>query len=102
MMTPGPWDYDQADWPIIINGPEDGDSNVVAIVYTTSESKYHYKPEEAEANARAIAALPDLINALKFTQAALNTAPRFKIPSLERDSYAVASIVDAALKRAGV
>lgn len=45
----------------------------------------------------------DIIDALKLAQRALNTAPRFMIPSLPKDkgdSYKVAAIIDAAVMRA--
>lgn len=47
--------------------------------------------------------MKDLIAALKLAQVALNTAPRFKVPSLPEqydNSYKVASAIDAALKAA--
>jgi hypothetical protein len=45
----------------------------------------------------------EMLQALQLAQHALNTAPRFKIAHLPRehnDSYKVASVVDAAVRRA--
>jgi hypothetical protein len=58
-----------------------------------------WRPE----NARLIACAPGMLAALKLAQAALNTAPRFRIPSLPKehdDSYKVAAVVDAAVRAA--
>jgi len=42
-------------------------------------------------------AVSDIIAALKQAVAALNTAPRFAVPSLDTDSYRIASACDRAL-----
>jgi hypothetical protein len=41
-----------------------------------------------------------MLKALKLAQQALNTAPRFAVPSADTDSYKIASVVDAAVKLA--
>ena len=43
---------------------------------------------------------PDLIAALEQAVAALNTAPRFRVASLDTDSYRIASICDRAIAKA--
>lgn len=43
---------------------------------------------------------PELLAALEQAVAALNTAPRFAVPSLDVDSYQVASICDRAIAKA--
>ena len=46
-----------------------------------------------------------MLRALRMAQAALNTAPRFPVPSLSSDSYRIASAVDNAVRvaeRAGI
>lgn len=59
------------------------------------------RPEaEQRANAHLIAAAPELLAALRMALQALNTAPRFKVPHLETDSYRIASVCDAALAKA--
>jgi hypothetical protein len=45
-------------------------------------------------------AAPDLLKALQQAVAALNTAPRFKVPSLDSDSYEIAAVCDRALAKA--
>jgi len=42
----------------------------------------------------------DLLEALELAVQVLNTAPRFKVPALETDSYKIAAICDQALARA--
>lgn len=54
--------------------------------------------------AAALMGNDSLVAALRLAQTALNTAPRFKIPTLPRehnDSYKVAAIVDKALRELG-
>ncbi len=46
-----------------------------------------------------------MLRALRLAQAALNTAPRFPVPSLSSDSYKIASAVDNAVhvaEKAGI
>jgi hypothetical protein len=43
---------------------------------------------------------PDLVAALEQAVAALNTAPRFRVASLDTDSYRIASICDRAIAKA--
>jgi len=52
------------------------------------------------ADAELLAAAPALLAALKQALAALNTAPRFDVPSLDTDSYRIASVCDRALAAA--
>jgi len=42
-------------------------------------------------------AASELLDALEKAVEALNTAPRFKVPGLDTDSYAVAAICDEAI-----
>lgn len=42
----------------------------------------------------------DLLEALKQARTALNTAPRFAVPSLDTDSYRIATICERAIARA--
>jgi len=57
----------------------------------------HYQAECAE---EAGPAAGDLLTALEQAVQALNTAPRFKVPHLDTDSYAIASICDRAIAKA--
>ncbi len=43
---------------------------------------------------------PTLLAALEQAVAALNTAPRFRVPSLDTDSYRIASLCDRAIAKA--
>ena|ERR1700722_19846575 len=52
------------------------------------------------AEGRLLNAAEDLLRALEQAVAALNTAPRFKVPSLGTDSYKVASLCDRAIANA--
>jgi hypothetical protein len=64
--TPGPWECDTFGNPIIINGPSVGESNIVCFVSDNGfDTKYHYDEKTAVANARLIAASPDLIAACR-------------------------------------
>ena len=59
------------------------------------------KPDsQQEADARLRAAAPDLLAALEQAVMALNTAPCFRVPHLDTNSYRIASICDRAIARA--
>lgn len=45
-------------------------------------------------------AAQDLLDALEQAVAALNAAPRFRVPGLDKDSYQIASICDRAIAKA--
>ena len=55
---------------------------------------------QQEADAHLMAASPEMLDALQQAVTALNTVPRFAVPALDTDSYAIASICDRALARA--
>lgn len=62
-------------------------------------------PEVYAANARLVAAAPEMLSALKLAVQALNAAPRFKVGANEygvggTDSYQIAAVVDAAIAKA--
>ncbi len=64
---------------------------------------FGYDTPNARLCGDAAQCIKDMLAALKLAQAALNTAPRFKVPSLPKqhdDSYKVASAVDAAIRAA--
>ena len=75
--TPGPWECDTGGQPIIINGPEEGEANIVALVYDDHcpprgvLGAYLYGEERAAANARLIEAAPELLRELKNCVAAI-------------------------------
>lgn len=60
----------------------------------------HTLRERFRREGQAADAAPEMLTALKLAQQALNTAPKFKVPSANTDSYKIASAVDAAVKRA--
>lgn len=65
--TPGPWTCDTSGQPIIINPVGDTDPSIIAVLYDRACSPAHTNPiaqfdeETAAANARLIAAAPDLL-----------------------------------------
>lgn len=66
--TPGPWECDTVDQPIVINGPADAEGHDVICTIMDSECKnqtYAYPPEVAAANARLIAQAPALLDLLE-------------------------------------
>lgn len=68
--TPGPWEVDSCGDPLIVNGPEHGDASIVAILATDAANAWGYGEEETRANARLIAAAPDLLDAAEEISAA--------------------------------
>lgn len=51
-------------------------------------------------SATLICAAPELLEACREALAALNTAPRFKVPSRDTDSYAIAVRLEKAIAKA--
>ena len=69
--TPGPWKLDSRDWPLIINGQEETEPNIVAVLESSDKSKglsiennFFYLAKTQLANARLISAAPELLDAL--------------------------------------
>lgn len=85
--TPGPW-YANKDC-IEIDGPEGPRDVTLAVVL---------QPGNAAANARLIAAAPDLLAALQEAVTALNVKEKF--PVYDTDSYAIAARCDKAIAKA--
>ena len=56
----------------------------------------------AEGDAALICAAPDLLDVCRDALAALNTTPRFKVPTRDTDSYAIAARLEKAITKAGV
>jgi hypothetical protein len=91
--TPGPWRVFDAftDPEIVTDRP----------TARETESLVQFKGQRnAKANARLMAAAPELLEALELAVQALNTARRFSVPHLETDSYAIASICDRSIRKA--
>lgn len=67
--TPGPWELDASGEPIIINGQDEGESNIVAVIpYKggTWLGASSYEHNRAVANAKLIAAVPRMLAALEL------------------------------------
>jgi hypothetical protein len=65
-------------------------------------ARQHYKEELSDERTpvRNSDLVADLLAVLQQASAALDTAPRFRVPSLGTDSYRIAALCDAVLKRA--
>lgn len=96
--TPTPWRVDPVDADLIT---ADIDGGIIAEVWSGDGER---SAETVEANAALIVrvcnAHDGFVDALKLALEALNTAPRFRVG--EKDSYRIASAIEAALKQAGV
>ncbi|MCL5884719.1 MAG: hypothetical protein M1377_05180 [Deltaproteobacteria bacterium] len=53
-------------------------------------------------SAALIDVAPELLEMCRDALAALNTAPRFKVPTRDTDSYAIAARLEKAITKAGV
>ena len=62
--TPGPWVRDC--WDILGNDGKDGTGHVCEISRPNSGDEFYWREGEADANARLIAAAPDMLEALKY------------------------------------
>jgi hypothetical protein len=62
-------------------------------------ARNHYEAELSEENRpmRKSDTVTNLLAVLQTALAALNTAPRFRVPSLETDSYRIAALCEAAI-----
>jgi hypothetical protein len=65
-------------------------------------ARNHYEAERSEEGAplQNSDLVTNLLAVLQKALAALNTAPRFKVPSLETDSYRIAALCDAVIAKA--
>ncbi|HOW49902.1 MAG TPA: hypothetical protein PLB26_19850 [Rubrivivax sp.] len=97
MHTPGPWVPRASkfglDFGIVING-----EFVIAEVFSDIRSERHRDVEEARANARLIAAAPELLEALRTTRGNVaSLGPAGAIPFEYREWLAM---LDAAIAKA--
>jgi len=94
--TPGPWFYeisDNCESEFTIHS----DYSQIGMIERWNGDDDQEVMAEAEANARLVAAAPDLLEALEQAVQALNTAPRFAVPHLSTDSYQIAAFCDHAI-----
>jgi hypothetical protein len=94
--TPGPWSYTDRG---LVFGQAQDDADEAPFVCDVCVDCGMMTSQE-EANAQLVASAPDLLAALEQAVAALNTAPRFAVPSLDTDSYAIAALCDRAIAKA--
>jgi hypothetical protein len=95
--TPGPWDCD-LDY-IVAPDPNGRHADIyIAEIADSDEEGRVASVEQQYANRQLITAAPEMLEALLLAQAALNTAPRFRVG--DTDSYRIASIVDHAIANA--
>lgn len=95
--TPGPWKTRRANFlgNVDIITP----NHTLVAVAACEDWGYESAPrKETQGNAQLIAAAPELLEALRQAQRALNAAPRFRVD--DTDSYAIAAIVDRAIHSA--
>lgn len=59
--TPGPWSWDGSDWPFVINDAQDRVIAVIPDPYDQIDPTLRVTEQAAEANARLIAAAPELL-----------------------------------------
>jgi hypothetical protein len=95
--TPGPWGAVDCAHDYSIQEIHDVNGDIVAVAV---REEHNEDSTETTQNARLIAAAPEMLSALKLAIHALNRARRFQVPSVEMDSYEIATIVDAAIKKA--
>jgi hypothetical protein len=97
--TPGPWD---CDLDYIVAPDPNGrhpDIYIAEIAHCDDEGRVA-SYEQQHGNRQLITASPTMLEALLLAQAALNTAPRFRVG--DTDSYQIATIVDHAIAVATV
>ena len=87
--TPGPWTISEGR---VIYGNRGMIRPFVVLVDDD------HNDAETEANARLIAAAPELLGAVQLALRALNVAPRFKVPGAG-DSYEVCSELERVLRK---
>ena len=71
-----------------------------ALVDVEGDTEYEQSRCIDTDDGRLLDAAADLLGAIAQAVAALNTAPRFRVPSLGTDSYAIAALCDAAIAKA--
>lgn len=68
--TPEPWTIDTGGWPLVINGPENGQGDIIATIPCDIEEG-GYPADVAEANAYLLLAAPKLLRACLRIEAVL-------------------------------
>jgi hypothetical protein len=99
--SPAPWAYEYNPYTL-----QRGDAAAAELpafeVFDAEGNKVFDTNEDTpaelqEANACLATAAPDMLEALRLAQSALNTAPRFRVG--DTDSYKIAAVVDRAIAK---
>ena len=98
--TPAPWKVAHRKGSIVVRGPA---TECIAVIPTPAWDGYGISnPEEANANARLIAAAPDLLEALKRQQANIRHWIETGVPATPEESKSISDQIDAAISKATV
>jgi hypothetical protein len=95
-------DYEDSLGDLLCDLMHFGDFHNFDFYAALDRARHHYKEELADERTpvRNSDLVADLLAVLQQASAALDTAPRFRVPSLGMDSYHIAALCDAAIKRA--
>ena len=96
--TKGPWEMNESGLIFGQVSREDDEAPFVADVARDGIHAAASLTQEEQANGRLISAAWLMLEALDQALTALNTAPRFAVPSLDTNSYKIAALCEAAIR----